>query len=31
VMEMNAEDPDYEGNARTWVDNNQDIVENWIP
>lgn len=31
LMEMNAEDPDYEGNARTWVDNNQDIVENWIP
>ncbi len=31
VMEMNAEDPDYEGNARTWVENNQDIVENWIP
>lgn len=31
VMEMNAEDPDYEGNARKWIDENQDIVNTWIP
>jgi len=31
VMEMNMEGGTPEGNARTWVDNNQDIVQNWLP
>ena len=29
VMDMNAEDPDFEGNARQWVQDNQDIVQGW--
>jgi len=32
VMEMNEEDPDdLDGNAQEWIENNQDIVEEWTP
>ncbi len=31
VLEMNMEGGTPEGNARTWVDNNQDIVQSWLP
>ena len=29
VMDMNAEDPDFENNTRIWVEENQDIVQEW--
>ncbi|UNC90750.1 glycine betaine ABC transporter substrate-binding protein [Candidatus Contubernalis alkaliaceticus] len=31
VLEMNMEGGTPEGNARIWVDNNQDVVQNWLP
>jgi len=31
VMEMNTEDDDYLGNAQTWIEENEDIVNEWLP
>lgn len=31
VMEMNADDDDFLGNAQTWIEENRDMVDEWIP
>ena len=31
VMDMNSEVDDYLGNAQTWIADNQDIVDGWLP
>jgi len=31
VMEMNAEVDDFLGNAQTWIEQNEDLVDEWTP
>jgi len=31
VMEMNMEDDDFLANAETWMEDNSDLVEGWLP
>ena len=31
VMDMNAQDSDFIGNAQAWMEDNRDMVDGWIP
>ncbi|SFH68106.1 glycine betaine/proline transport system substrate-binding protein [Tindallia magadiensis] len=31
VMDMNAQDSDFEANADLWIEENRDLVDGWIP
>ena len=31
VMDMNAEEPEFLANAQTWIEDNRDLVDGWIP